>query len=66
MITHSTENEKHIFRKFPHRSRSGVSKGRKKEDIKYCVINIQCALYSTKKYTTKHKGTKSFQGATCF
>lgn len=37
-----------------------------KKDLKYCVINIQCAVYSTKKYTTKHKGTKSFQGATCF
>lgn len=67
MITHSTENEKHIFRKFPHRSRSVVTKGRKKSDLKYCVINIQCnALYSTKKYTTKQKSNKSLQRATCF
>lgn len=34
MITHYTENEKHIFRKFPHRSKSAVAKGRKKKWFK--------------------------------
>lgn len=62
MITHSRENEKHIFRKFPHRSRTVVTKGRKKIDLKYYVINIQCNPL----YTTKHKSNKSFQRATCF